>query len=352
MPMDNIGELKKRLDSYNMFDMISSMPDQLEEGISIGEKADLKGLESETFHTVVLAGMGGSAIAGDLLKSLLVSEMQVPFIVQRHYRLPRFVNKRALVICSSYSGNTEETLSAFENALINSAHVIAISTGGKLAIKAVSNKVPFVALPEGLPPRAALGYSFASLLHIFWRLGLCGNADQDVISAARAMRERNALFQPDNNDNPALSLALKIKGRIPVLFAGQDSLDAVAARFKGQVCENAKTLAYASQFPECNHNEIVGWGGLNGMKNKLIAIIIRDSGDHKRVLKRFEIVSRYMEDQGIEVLELSTEEGSNVSRNFLMIQLIDYCSYYLALLNGVDPYPVEAIDYLKRKLAD
>jgi glucose/mannose-6-phosphate isomerase len=350
--MDNIGELKNRFDSYNMLEMISSMPDQLEEGISIGKKADLMGLESETFHTVALAGMGGSAIAGDLLKSLLISEMQIPFIVQRHYRLPRFVNKRALVICSSYSGNTEETLSAFEDALINSAHVIAVSTGGKLAVKAVSNKVPLVTLPEGLPPRAALGYSFASLLHIFWRLGLCGNADEDIISAARAMRERNTLYQPENTDNRALSLARKIKGRIPVVFAGQDSFDAVAARFKGQVCENAKTLAYASQFPECNHNEIVGWGGLNGMKDKFIAIIIRDSQDHKRVLKRFEIVSRYLEDQGIEVLELSTEEGSNVSRIFLMIQLIDYCSYYLALLNGVDPYTIEAIDYLKRKLSE
>jgi len=110
--MDDIVELKNRFDSFNMLEMISSMPRQLEEGISIGKNADLMGLETETFHTVVLAGMGGSAIAGDLLKSLLISEIQIPFIVQRHYRLPRFVNKRALVICSSYSGNTEETLSA------------------------------------------------------------------------------------------------------------------------------------------------------------------------------------------------------------------------------------------------
>jgi len=350
--MDNIVELKNRYDSYDMFRMISSMPDQLKEGLSIGRNAGLMGKESETYHSVVLAGMGGSAIAGDLLKSLLISEMQIPFIVQRYYRLPRFVNKRALVICSSYSGNTEETLSAYEEAMACEAHVIAISTGGKLAVQAASNKVPFVALPEGLPPRAALGYSFASLLHILWRLGLCDNYDEEIMAAARHMRDMSSRYLPENQDNPALSLARKLKGRIPIIYAGQDSLDAVAARFKGQICENAESLAYANQFPECNHNEIVGWGGLDKMKDKLIVIMIRDSEDHKRVTKRFEIVSEYLKDQGVEVVELVTGDAPKISRIFLMIQLIDYCSYYLALLNGVDPYTIEAIDFLKRKLSE
>lgn len=350
--MVDIVQLKNKLDSINMFDMISSMPDQLEEGISIGKKADLKKLETETFHSVVLAGMGGSAIAGDLLRCLLIPQMHIPFIVQRYYRLPRFVNKRALVICSSYSGNTEETLSAYDDALECGAHIVAITTGGKLAVKAVSNKVSLVTLPEGFPPRAALGYSFASLLHIFWRLGLCDNFDADLIAAAKAMKKRISLYSPEAADNPALSLARKIKGRIPIIFAGQDSLDALAARFKGQVCENAEVLAYASPFPECNHNELVGWGGLKEMKDELIAIIIRDSEDHKRVLKRFEIVGEYLRDRGIEVEELSTDVGPKASRMFLMIQLIDYCSYYLALINGVDPQAIEAIDYLKRKLSE
>jgi len=350
--MDNIGDLIKQYDSCDMIKMISSMPDQLEEGISIGKSADLMGLETETFHSLILAGMGGSAIAGDLLKSLLISEIQIPFIVQRNYRLPCFVNKKALVICSSYSGNTEETLSAFEDAQAGGSHIIAISTGGKLAVKAVANKVPMIALPEGLPPRAALGYSFASLMHILWRLGLCGNADEDVITAARAMRDRHPLYRPESENNPALELARKIRGRIPIIYAGQDSLDAVAARFKGQVNENAESLAYTGVFPECNHNEIVGWGGLNGIKDKFVAIIIKDPGDHKRVLKRFEIVGEYLRSQGIEVVELVTEDGPEISRLFLMIQLIDYCSYYLALLNGVDPYTIEAIDNLKRKLSE
>jgi len=350
--MDDIGELKRRLDPYNMFEMITSLPDQLEKGISIVRKANLMGLESETFGSVVLAGMGGSAIAGDLLKSLLISEIQIPFIVQRNYRLPRFVNKKALVICSSYSGNTEETLSAYEDAMVSGAHVIAISTGGQLAVKAVSDKVPFIPIPEGLPPRAALGYSFASLLSIFSRLGLCAGAESEITAAAQMLRDRSTIYRPESEDNPALSLARTIKGHIPIIYAGQDSLDAVAGRFKGQLCENSETLAFANQFPEFNHNEIVGLGGLGKAGDKFIAILLRDIEDHKRVVKRFDIVGQFLRDKGIDVVELTTEDAPKISRIFSMIQLIDYCSYFLALLNGIDPYAIEAIDFLKSKLTE
>ena len=349
--MDDIIELKKRHDTYNMFEMIASIPDQLEEGLSIAENANLTGLESETFNTVVLAGMGGSAIAGDLLKSLMISDIQIPFMVQRNYRLPRFVNKKTLVICSSYSGNTEETLSAFEDALASGAHVIAISTGGRLATRAAYNKIPFIAIPEGFPPRAALGYSFSVLLSIFSRLGICGDGRSDIMAAALALRDRNALYQPGNEDNPALSPAKKIKGRISLIYGGQDSLDAVAARFKGQLCENSEALAFANQFPEFNHNEIVGLSGLGETGKKFIAVFLRDIEDHKRVIKRFDIVGRFLRDKGIDVVELTTEQGPKISRFFTMIQLIDFCSYYLALLNGVNPYATEAIDLLKRKLS-
>ncbi|UCE65904.1 MAG: bifunctional phosphoglucose/phosphomannose isomerase [Candidatus Zixiibacteriota bacterium] len=349
--MDDIVELIKRFDAYNMFDMIISIPDQLEEGFSIAEKVNLTGLESETFSTVILAGMGGSAIAGDLLKSLMISDIQIPFMVQRNYRLPRFVNKKTLVICSSYSGNTEETLSAFEDALASGAHLIAVSTGGQLATRAAYNKIPFIAIPEGFPPRAALGYSFSVLLSVFGRLGICGDAGSDVMVAARSLRDRNALYRPENEDNPALSLAKKIEGRISLIYGGQDSLDAVAARFKGQLCENSEALAFANQFPEFNHNEIVGLDGLGEDRRKFIAIFLRDIEDHKRIVKRFEIVGEFLRGKGIDVVELTTEPGPKILRFFTMIQLIDFCSYYLALLKGVDPYTIEAIDHLKRKLS-
>ncbi|UCC80980.1 MAG: bifunctional phosphoglucose/phosphomannose isomerase [Candidatus Zixiibacteriota bacterium] len=349
--MDEISELKKQYDTYNMYDMITSMPDHLEEGISIVENANLKGLESETFNSVVLAGMGGSAIAGDLIRNLLISDIQIPFMVQRNYRLPGFINKKTLVTCSSYSGNTEETLSAFEDALEAGAHLIAVSTGGRLAARATYSKIPFIAVPEGFPPRAALGYSFSVLISAFSRLGICEDVRSDIIAAAGSMRDRIALYQPGNEDNPALSLAGKIKGRIPLIYGGQDSLDAAAARFKGQLCENSETLAFANQFPEFNHNEIVGLDGLGEEGPKFIAVFLRDIEDHKRIAKRFEIVGEFLRDKGIDVVELTTEQGSRFSRFFLLIQLIDFCSYYLALLKDVNPYPIEAINHLKSKLS-
>jgi glucose/mannose-6-phosphate isomerase len=309
------------------------------------------GLETETFGSAVLAGMGGSAIAGDLLKSLFIADIEIPFVVQRHYRMPKFVNKKTLVICSSYSGNTEETLSAFDDALVCGARVVAISTGGKLAAKAVANKLPLIIIPEGFPPRAALGYSFAPLASVISRLGLCENEDEEIKSAAAIMRERLAYYAPDNAENPALALARKLKGRIPIIYAAQDSFDAIAYRFKGQICENAKMLAFSNQFPESNHNELVGWGGTKGSEDGFVAILIRDIDDHKRVAKRFDIVQQYLKDMNIEVVELTAEAGTKITRAFIMIQLIDFCSYYLALLNGVDPYPVAVIDFLKERMS-
>lgn len=349
--MDEISELKKRYDTYNVYDMIVSMPDHLEEGISIAENADLKGLESETFNSVVLAGMGGSAIAGDLIRNLLISDIQIPFTVQRNYRLPGFINKKTLVICSSYSGNTEETLSAFENALESGAHLITISTGGQLAARATYSRIPFIAVPEGFPPRAALGYSFSVLISIFSRLGICEDVRNEIIAAADSMRDRIALYGPGNDDNPALSLARKIKGRIPLVYGGQDSMDAVAYRFKGQLCENSETLAFANQIPEFNHNEIVGLDGLGEDRRKFIAVFLKDIEDHKRIAKRFEIVGEFFREKEIEVVELTTEQGPKFPRFFILIQLIDFCSFYLALLKGVNPYTIEAINHLKRKLS-
>lgn len=349
--MDEIGELKKRYDAYDMFGMISAMPDHLEQGVDIGDRANLMGLESETFGSVVLAGMGGSAIGGDLLKSLFISDIEIPFVVQRHYRMPKFVNKKTLVICSSYSGNTEETLSAFDDALERGAKIVVISTGGKIAAEAVANRIPVIAIPEGFPPRAALGYSFAPLAIILARLGLCENAEADIRSAARNMKERLPLYAPDNAKNPALELARKLEGRIPVIYAAQDSFDAVAYRFKGQICENAEALAFSNQLPESNHNELVGWGGAKEPAGNFLIIMIKDAGDHRRISKRFDITEQYLRDKGIEVMELSMREGPRITRAFCMIQLVDFCSYYLALLRGVDPYPVAAIDFLKERMS-
>jgi len=349
--MDEMAGLKERLDTRNMLGNIEAMADHLEEGMSIGQNVDLRNIESETFNAVVLSGMGGSAIAGDIVRSYLSGKIQIPFLVQRHYRLPQFVNRKTLVICSSYSGNTEETLSAYDDAASRGAKLIVMTTGGELGAKAREDRVPMVEIPNGLPPRAALGYSFAPLLIIISRLGLCDQPARGIRQAAAAMRDRLKRFMPESENNTALALANDIHGTVPVIYAGQDNLDAVAWRFKGQICENAGCLAFVSVFPESNHNELVGWDELYGLDKRFTIIMLRDSKDHRRIRARMDIVSQYLETKGCKVINLQVENGEGLTNIFLWIQYVDFVSYYLALLNGVDPTPVKAIDYLKERLS-
>jgi glucose/mannose-6-phosphate isomerase len=349
--MDKITELKDRLDTGDMYSKIASMPDHLMEGTQIAQGADLRGLEEETFRSLVVSGMGGSAIGGEIAKSYLIQDLQIPFIVQRHYGLPGFVNKRSLVICSSYSGNTEEVLAAYDEASSRGASIISITSGGTLGEKSMADKHPLVIIPGGLPPRAALGYSFAPLLTVMFRLGICPQPFEAMKEAAGAMRERLLSFSPENSDNPALELAGRIHGTIPVIYGGADNLDAAANRFKCQICENAECLAFANVFPESNHNELVGWGELYGLKDRLSAVMLRDQGDHPRIRARMDIVSERLRSMGCRVIDIRAKKVSRLTRIFRLIQLLDFASYYLALLNGRDPTPVEAIDLLKMKLA-
>jgi glucose/mannose-6-phosphate isomerase len=349
--MDDILQLKKTLDPGNMYGMIAAMPDHLEEGMAVGRAVDLQRLEEETFHSVLVAGMGGSAIAGDIARSYLLDQLDISLGVCRHYRIPEFVNRRTLVIASSYSGNTEETLSAYDHALDRGAKLIAIATGGRLAEKAKADDVPLIKIKGGLQPRAALGYSLAPLLVILSRLGLCADQCPEIEDTAAALRRWAKMYAPESADNPALKLARDIHGTIPIIYAGYDRFDAVAYRFKCQINENAETPAFANAFPELNHNEIVGYQKLDGLDKKFTVVILKDNLDHKRIKARMEIMAQYLRDKGVGVTTLDSRPGSDLARIFYFIQLGDFTSYYLALLNGLDPTPVKAIDYLKDKLS-
>ncbi|MEE9554841.1 MAG: bifunctional phosphoglucose/phosphomannose isomerase [candidate division Zixibacteria bacterium] len=351
--MDNIVALKNSLDKSDMFGNIAAMPDHLLEGARLGRDADLGNLKSGTFHSLVIAGMGGSAIGGEVARSYLSEDITIPFLVQRHYNLPGFVNKKSLVICSSYSGNTEETLSAYHDAHSRGANLLVITSGGELAERAETDHVPLVTIPGGIPaPRAAFGYSLAPLLTIIFRLGLCPSPFKEIEEAAAVMKSRLPGYAADNDDNPALSLARELYSTIPIIYAGQDRLDAVATRFKGQICENAKCLAFANVFPEFNHNELVGWGELYCLEDKITALIINDDDDHPRIKARAKIVGDYLKSIGKRVITIPNERISGLSGIMLMIQLADFVSYYLALLNDVDPTPVVAIDFLKKRMSD
>jgi glucose/mannose-6-phosphate isomerase len=349
--MDDISKLKTTLDSHDMCGMIAAMPDHLEDGMAVAREVDLQHLEEQAFHSILVVGMGGSAIGGDIAKSYLLDQLDIPLWVCRHYNIPEFVNKRSIVIASSYSGNTEETLSAYDSARDRGARIVAITTGGKLAEKAKADDVPLIKIKAGLQPRAALGYSVAPLLVILSRLGLCEDQGDAISGTAASLRRWARSYAPDVADNIALKLARDIHGTIPIIYAGYDRFDAVAYRFKCQVNENAETLAFANVFPEFNHNELVGFHKLYGLDKGLSVVILRDNQDHKRIKARMDIVTQFLKENGIKVISLESRQGPDLERIFYFIQLLDFASYYLALLNGLDPYPVLAIDNLKEKLS-
>lgn len=346
-----ITALRQKLDSHKVLEMIADMPRHLEEGMKIGLGFNGDGIEPDKINCLVVAGMGGSAIAGDIARCFLADIMPNPIIVNRNYRLPQYVDKRALVICSSYSGNTEETLAAYDDARVKGARIIVIASGGQLSEKAMADRNTWLKIPSGFPPRAALGYSFSVLLAIIFRLHLCSKNEANLSKVIALLTGLNPLYQQDSMNNPAIELAHKLSGRFPVIYSGCEKLEAVVTRFRCQINENAETLAFVNFFPELNHNEIVGWHKLHALESKFSVVILRDTADHDRVKARIAIVVEYLKDKGIAVQIIDSRGETALERIFYLIQYLDFTSYYLALLNGVDPYSIDAIDYLKEKLA-
>lgn len=349
--LDNVKGIRK-VDAKGMYDLIYNFPRQLTEGAHLGLIADLK-LPNFTPQNIILTGMGGSAIGGDLARSYLAYELKVPFTVCRNYLLPEYVNDKSLVFVSSYSGETEETLSAFREAKRRKAKIIAIASGGTLLQECNKNGFPFVLIPKGFPPRAALGYSFTPILITLSRLGLIQDKTEELEKTSEYLERKRAEYALDKkkSQNPAKRLAAKLYGKLPIIYTSTDYFDAVGYRWKGQFSENSKILAYNNYFPEFNHNELVGWKVLDQIRDKLRVIILKDEEDHPRIKVRMQIVKNIIQKKKVKIIEIESQGQSLSSRIFSLIQLGDFTSFYLAILNQVDPTPVEVIDYLKEELA-
>jgi glucose/mannose-6-phosphate isomerase len=351
----NDVEKIRAFDPDNMYNRIFDLPEQMEEAMRIAETWSIRTEDFAEVKNIVVVGMGGSAIGGDLVRTLLSSKLVVPFEVCRNYTVPEYVDDETLVIASSYSGNTEETLSALDDALGRKAMVAAISTGGLLSDVSSVNDFPMAVLPTGLQPRAALGYSFVPLFLFLERIGVIGNAAADVREAIKQLKSEREKYIEDNPvaSNLAKQLAEKIHTRIPIIYSGPTYTDAVALRWKCQICENSKNLAFANQYPEFNHNELVGWSRtVENLKDRLIVIQLCDRDDHPQVIRRIKIVSELIARQGIEVVSVDSLGTTPLARMFSLIQCGDFVSYYLAVLNEFDPSPVEVIEALKKMLAE
>ncbi|RIH99860.1 bifunctional phosphoglucose/phosphomannose isomerase [candidate division NPL-UPA2 bacterium Unc8] len=336
----------KETDSSDMLTILLNFPQQWEEARRIGKEfspPDYKELKK-----IVITGLGGSAIGGDILRLYLNSELELPIFVNRDYTLPRFVDDTTLFMAVSYSGNTEETLSAYKHAKEVRAKIAAVSSGGTLSKLCHQDGFPVTTVPPGLPPRTALGYLFLPTLITLQKLGLVKDKQDEIEETLLLLRKLSSEYAPASSENQPYKLALKLKGKIPIVYQSE-ALGAVGLRWKTQINENSKILAYTVNFPEMNHNEIVGWERRNiaPMAN-FKPLILRDKGEDGRIVRRIDITKSII---GGEFEEIWSRGESLLARLFSLIYYGDFLSFYLAILAGVDPTPVKPIDTLKRELA-
>lgn len=346
--LDLIG----KLDTEGMLGILSSFDRQLEEALEIGLKADIPALEA--VDNVLVCGLGGSAIGGDFLSAYLGTDLKVPLSVHRNYSVPGFADEKTLALICSYSGNTEETLSAFQDAHKAGCSIICLSSNGQLQSYAEEYGYPLLQIPGGFPPRTALGYSAVPLLIALSRVGLVSDRSEEVSRSIDWVRSRIERFGAEvpAKENAAKTLARQMHRKIPVIYGSQDRLEMVARRWRGQVSENAKQLAYSSALPEMNHNEIQGWKHPAAGIGKLVPIFLRDQEDHAQVQARADITRRLVGDQTDESLEFWTEGQSWLERLWSLILLGDWASLYLAFLNQENPTPVETIEDFKKRLKE
>ncbi|MBC5823855.1 MAG: bifunctional phosphoglucose/phosphomannose isomerase [Candidatus Eremiobacteraeota bacterium] len=340
-----------------MFGAILGLPEQCEEAKRIALAADLGALTGRRFTSVVLAGLGGSAIGGDFLRSTYETHLACPMTVIRDYTLPSYVGPDTLVLASSNSGNTEETLSAYEQARKAKAPILALTTGGKLADLAGRDGVPVVKFPAGLQPRAAVGYAFVPLVVVAARLGLMSESLIDDIDEAAAVLK--GIRNDCNSDVPesgnhARRLASVWVGKIPVIYGSQAERGVVAYRWKTQINENAKAYAFANVFPELNHNETVGWSGDHGQgepQSLLSVVVLRDDREPKHIAKRVQLTKEIIRKHAAGIDEVWSRGESALARMLSLVYVGDFASCYLAYAYGEDPTPVKVIDWLKAELA-
>lgn len=345
------SELIAQYDSSNMRRLIADFPRQAEEAAAIGEATRIK-LSASSVRNIVISGLGGSAIGGDLLRSYLAGEIKVPIAVNRNYLLPQYVNDKSLVIISSYSGNTEETISSHKDAVKRKAKILCVTSGGTVKAFAEQKKQPFIHIPGGLPPRAALGYSFFPTLIALSKLGLIRSQKKEIKETIALLQKKSAVYSNhEAENNPALVLAKKLHGKLPVIYSSADRFDTVNLRWRGQFAENAKMLSYGNLFPELNHNEIVGWEVQKDIMSKIHVVILHDRDDHVRIQRRMEITKNIIGEFADGISEVNSEGKSLLARMFSLLHLGDWVSFYLAMLNHVDPTPVKKIDFLKSELA-
>jgi glucose/mannose-6-phosphate isomerase len=346
--MANDIEKIMMVDKANMLDGLARFPDQIKEALTIADATPR--FNFLKIDNVIVAGMGASAISGDIMANLFRDKLDVPLIVNREYDLPKWVNKDTLVICISYSGNTDETLSSFKIASQKKCKIICLSTGGKLQELAEKREVPFVKIPAGIQPRAATAYLLFPSIIFLKKIGLL-KIESDIEETIAVTTDFVALHNksiPEEN-NPAKQLAKKFYGTIPQIY-GWGVYTPIAIRWRHQLNENSKIIARTDIVPECNHNDLVGWSGNPDISKQFSCVLFRDKDEETLdMTTRLNFMRDLFHNTAGSVIEVSPKGKSQLAKMMYLMCLGDFTSCYLAVLRGIDPSPVDKNTRLAEK---
>ena len=319
---------------------------QLANALKIGQSVDLVRPGSD-IRNVLITGMGGSGIGANLVESLTFGRIPIPITVSKGYNIPQFVSPHTLFIACSFSGNTEETLATIHKAMLKRAHIICITSGGRMLELAKEYNLLYIQIPgESTTSRGHIGYMMISLLSALYHTNLIGAAFiKETENAIEYLNRGEKAIQSE-----AELIAKKLKGKFPIIYC-DERLKAMATRFQNQINENAKQLAHLNTFPEMNHNEIAGWQFPEVVLQHAQVIYLYSDHDHERAEKRMEICRPVFEKNSSPIIDIVAEGASLLEQYYYLIHLTDWISFFLAKENGVESAPIEAIDQLKDALS-
>jgi glucose/mannose-6-phosphate isomerase len=327
-----------------MKNLIEGFTRQLSEALRIGQAVDLVRPGSD-IRNILISGMGSSGIGANLVESLTFGRVPIPITVSKGYNIPQFVSPHTLFIACSYSGDAEETLAAVQKAMLKRAHIICITSGGRLLELAREYNLFYMQIPAASAPRGMIGYMIISLLYALYHTNLIG--------AAFIKETENAIESLNRSEKAILIeseiIARKLKGKLPVIYC-DGRLHAMAMRFQNQLNENAKQLAHVNTFPEMNHNELEGWQFPQNVLQQIQVIYLYSDHDHERVEKRMEICRDIFEKKSNPIIDIVAEGASLLEQYYYLIHLTDWISYFLARENQADPNEPGAIDFVKEEL--
>jgi glucose/mannose-6-phosphate isomerase len=326
-----------------MFNLIKDFPAQVLQAVEIGEQAVLKYKFEHAVTNVVICGLGGSGIGGDVLSELLRPQLGVPVIVNKGYNLPAFVGKSTLLILSSYSGNTEETLACARAAIKKGVRAACITSGGKLTEIALKHNFDLIQIPSGFPPRTCLGYSLTQLFFVLKHHGLISDEFKaNLIRSASFLQLEQQRMQEE-----AEFLAARILNK-PIIVYAEDKYQSVALRLKQQINENAKAHCWINVLPELNHNELVGWSKAN---ENMAVVVLRTDDEYQRNTLRITFTEGVLNKLSQAYFEIKAKGHDAYEKRFYLIHFGDWLSYHLALMQGQDPFDIEVLNKLKSHLS-